>query len=125
MTINGPETIWALTDRRLSYRILPPNDDGRKVMFLEATDGVAILGYCGLGATLRGTEPADWMSAVLRGRNLPLEQSLGVLAAAIETAPPARGGCSHRNSSRVPRQRLEALLDRAAERPCHLEALAG
>lgn len=49
-------------------------------MFLETTDGVAILGYAGLGATGLGTEPADWMSGVLRGRNLPLEQSLGVLA---------------------------------------------
>ena len=104
VTINGPETIWALTDRRLSYKILPPNDGGRKIMFLEATDGFAILGYCGLGATLRGTEPADWMSSVLRGRNLPLEQSLGVLAAAIKRAAPAPRAHrfrSHRDSSDI------------------------
>jgi hypothetical protein len=49
-------------------------------MFLETTDDVAILGYAGLGATALGTKPADWMSAVLRGRNLPLEKSLEVLA---------------------------------------------
>lgn len=54
------------------------------MMFLETTDGTAILGYAGLGATSRGTEPADWMSAVLRGRNLPLEQSLGVVAEAMK-----------------------------------------
>src|ERR1700719_2001756 len=57
-------------------------------MFLETTDGVAILGYAGLGATAFGTEPGDWMRAVLRGRNLPLEQSLGVLAEAIERQLP-------------------------------------
>ena len=40
--------------------------------------------YAGLGATASGTEPADWMRAVLRGRNLPLEQSVGVLAEAMK-----------------------------------------
>jgi len=88
MTVNGRETIWLLADRRLSYRARPPKEDGRKVMFLETTDGVAILGYAGLGATALGTEPADWMSAVLRGRNLPLEQSLGVLAEATKKQLP-------------------------------------
>jgi hypothetical protein len=58
-------------------------------MFLETTDGIAILGYAGLGATALGTEPADWMSAVLRGRNLPLEQSLGVLAGAMKRQLPS------------------------------------
>lgn len=82
------ESIWLLADRRLSQKGSPPRDDGRKIMFLETTDGVAMLGYAGLGATARGTEPADWMSAVLRGRNLPLEQSLGVLAAASQKQLP-------------------------------------
>jgi hypothetical protein len=84
LTVNGRESIWLLADRRLSYEALPPKDDARKVMFLESKDGVAILGYAGLGATAHGTEPADWMSAVLRGRNLPLEESLGVLAEAMK-----------------------------------------
>jgi len=88
VTVNGRESIWLLADRRLSYKACPPKEDGRKVMFLETTDGVAILGYAGLGATALGTEPADWMSAVLRGRNLPLEQSLGVLAEAIKKQLP-------------------------------------
>jgi hypothetical protein len=57
-------------------------------MFLETTDGVAILAYAGLGVTALGTEPADWMSAVLRGRNLPLEQSLAVLAEAMKKELP-------------------------------------
>jgi hypothetical protein len=84
LTVNGRESIWMLADRRLSYRGRPAKEDGRKIMFLETTDGVAILGYAGLGATAKGTEPADWMSAVLRGRNFPLEQSLGELAGAMQ-----------------------------------------
>lgn len=84
LTVNGRESIWMLADRRLSYRDRPPKEDGRKIMFLETTDGVAILGYAGLGATAAGTEPAGWMSAVLRGRNLSLEQSLGHLAGAMQ-----------------------------------------
>ncbi len=62
-----------------------PKDDGRKVMLLETRDGgVAILGYAGLGATARGTEPSDWMSSVLRGRNVSLEQSLSLITDAMK-----------------------------------------
>jgi hypothetical protein len=63
-------------------------DDARKIMLLDTDDGKAILGYAGLGATALGTEPADWMSAVLRGRRISLEQSLGVLAEAIKKQLP-------------------------------------
>jgi hypothetical protein len=84
LTVNGLESIWLLADRRLSFKTRAPRDDARKVMFLETADGVAILGYAGLGATAHGTEPADWMRAVLRGQNLPLEQSLGVIAEAMK-----------------------------------------
>lgn len=92
LTVNGRETIWLLADRRLTYKGRPAKEDGRKVMFLETTDGVAILGYAGLGATALGTEPADWISAVLRSRNLPLEQSLGKLAEAIKKQLPRHLG---------------------------------
>ena len=88
LTVQSPETIWTLADRRLSYRGRRPKDHARKVMFLETNDGVAILGYAGLGATARGTEPSDWMSAVLRGRNLPLEQSLRILTDAFKAQFP-------------------------------------
>jgi hypothetical protein len=84
LTVNGPEAAWVVADRRLSYQGHPPKEDGRKIMLLDTVDGIAILAYAGLGATPRGTEPADWMSSVLRGRNLPLEQSLGVLAEAMK-----------------------------------------
>jgi hypothetical protein len=57
-------------------------------MFLETADSVAMLGYAGLGKTAAGTEPSDWMSAVLRTRNLTLEESLGALTNAVrETFP--------------------------------------
>jgi len=102
LAVNGPESIWLLADRRLSYKGHQPKDDARKVMCLETNDGVAILGYAGLGATALGTEPADWMSAVLRGRNLLLEQSLGVLAEAMKKQlpphmirMPGNGGPAH------------------------------
>ena len=84
LTVNGAEAIWLLADRRLSRKGCAPQDDGCKVMELSATDGVALLGYAGLGATIHGTQPAHWMSRVLRGRNLPLERSLFVLAKAME-----------------------------------------
>lgn len=88
VTVNGPEAIWLLADRRLTGRSGPTRDDARKLMFLETDDGVAILGYAGLGATTLGTEPADWMSAVLRGRRLSIEASLSVLAEAIKKQLP-------------------------------------
>lgn len=58
-------------------------------MILETTDGVGLLGYAGLGATPKGTQPSDWMSAVLRGRgDLTFEEALGVLsAAAVKQLP--------------------------------------
>jgi hypothetical protein len=88
VSVRGRESIWVLADRRLSKKGHAPKDDARKLMHLETTDGQAILAYAGLGATLLGTEPADWMSAVLRGRNLPLERSLEVLAEAIKKRLP-------------------------------------
>lgn len=81
-------SIWMLTDRRLSVGGQPVKEDARKLMFLETKDGVAILGYAGLGATALGTEPSDWMAKVLRGRNLSLEQSLRTLAAATQAQLP-------------------------------------
>ena len=95
-SLNDSETIWMMTDRRLTRGRQLWRDDARKLMTLEATDGTAILGYAGLGETRSGTEPADWMSAVLRTRNLPLEVSLNVLAdAARRELPPHLQGLSH------------------------------
>jgi hypothetical protein len=73
-----------VADRRLSRKGRPPKDDARKIVLLETTDGNAIIGYAGLGATARGTEPSDWMGRVLRGRNWPMEQALIALAAAMQ-----------------------------------------
>ncbi len=88
LTVNGPDTMWALADRRLTSNGRVVKDDATKIMFLETTDGQSILLYAGLGATARGTEPAHWMSAVLRGRNLPLEQSIGVLTDSMKAQFP-------------------------------------
>jgi hypothetical protein len=89
LSVTSPETLWFVADRRLSAPGCAPKDDARKMLILEADDGVALLGYAGLGATALGTEPADWMSNVLRGRKLSIEQSLDVLAdAANRHLPP-------------------------------------
>jgi hypothetical protein len=88
VTLNTPETIWVLGDRRLTDNGRVVREDARKIMTLETRDGVALLAYAGLGATPRGTEPADWMSGVLRGRNLLMEESLGVLARAMKEQLP-------------------------------------
>jgi hypothetical protein len=82
--LTGKESIWVLADRRISYAGGRSTDDARKILILETVDAKAILGYAGLGATAAGTEPADWMNAVLRGRNQTLEQSLSVVAEALK-----------------------------------------
>ena len=78
-------------------------DDAQKITFLSTTDGVAILAYSGLGSTVRGTQPADWMGSVLRGRNWPLEQALGALADALKRELPQHlvGVGLHRPSHHV------------------------
>lgn len=88
LSVIGPETLWMVADRRLTRGRRVVREDARKLMFLETEDGFAILGYAGLGATARGSEPADWMSAVLRGRNWPMEPSLRALAGAAQRELP-------------------------------------
>jgi hypothetical protein len=102
LSINGPQMLWVLADRRLSSGGRVLREDARKVMLLDTVDGCAILSYTGLGATARGTEPADWMSAALRGTNLPLEQSLYYLSEVAKKQIPkhlvqlaVRGGPMH------------------------------
>ena len=66
-----------------------------KITLLDATDGNAILGYAGLGATntTNHTEPADWIVKVLRRVNVPLEPSLRIIEAAMHRQfPPHLGG---------------------------------
>ncbi len=82
------KSIWLLTDRRVSCGARTLTDNARKLLFLETTDGVALLGYAGLRSTAFQTEPGDWMARVLRGRNLPLEQSLSALADAVRAKIP-------------------------------------
>lgn len=72
-----------VADRRLSGggRFI---DNAIKIMTIETSDGCALLGYAGLGSTAAGTQPSNWMSKVLRGRNLPMVQSLQCIADAME-----------------------------------------
>jgi hypothetical protein len=87
--LTGPESVWMLADRKLTfYDGREPRNDARKILLLRTEDGRAILGYAGLGITGMGNEPSDWMSAVLRGRNYPLERALGTLALAAAAQLP-------------------------------------
>lgn len=84
ISLASRHTIWLASDRRLSLPNRAPLEHARKVMVLETGDGCALLGYAGLGRTALGTEPSDWMFNVLRGRNLPMDESLSVLAGAVQ-----------------------------------------
>jgi hypothetical protein len=90
LSVHSRDSLWLVVDRRLSYGgRRPPIDDAVKVMNLETTGGVGLLAYAGLGATSQGTQPSEWMSAVLRGRGgLTFEQALGVLSAAANKELP-------------------------------------
>ena len=88
ISVQGRQTLWMLADQRLSRRGRPPVDNARKLLCLKTSDATAVLGYTGLGATRAGTEPADWMSALLRGRDLTLEQALTLLKQGMERELP-------------------------------------
>jgi hypothetical protein len=74
LTVNGRETIWLFADRRLSYERQKPKDDARKILCLDTDDGVAILGYAGLGATtpIEADQAmvASFLDKALRSRNV-------------------------------------------------------
>lgn len=82
LSVQSRDSLWLVVDRRLSSGgQRPPIDDAVKVMNLETTDGVGLLAYAGLGRTPRGTQPSDWMGAVLRGRaGLTFEHALRILS---------------------------------------------
>lgn len=91
------ETIWLVVDRRISWYGRPPKDIGVKAMTVEASDGVVVLGYAGLGLTAGGTQPSTWMSNVLRRRNLSVEGCLWALAHEMQQhlAPHVTGKWNH------------------------------
>jgi hypothetical protein len=88
------QAIWLAVDRRLSYGGLrPARNDATKLMALQAEDGVALLGYAGLGATRAATEPSAWISNVLRGGRGTVEEALKELGnAARRQLPPHLDG---------------------------------
>lgn len=75
---------WLLADRRITYADRPPEEKARKIMLLSTPTGSAILGYCGLGKSIGGVEPSEWMNRVLRGTNYSLADALKALGSAIE-----------------------------------------
>src|SRR5688500_6064865 len=90
LCVHGRDTLWAVADRRLSYgSSRPPNDDAVKMVEFETTDGVGMIVYAGLGATSRGTQPSEWISATLRGRGgFKFERALTALSDAANRELP-------------------------------------
>lgn len=90
VSIQTKDSIWLVTDRRLSYQGRRPVDTAIKATIVEVTGGIALVGYAGLGATGLvpphglGNQPSQWVGNVLRGRHLPLEQMLEVIADAMQ-----------------------------------------
>lgn len=83
LSLQTRDSLWLVADRRLSAPERLPIDDALKVATVEATDGLAIISYAGLGRTASGTEPSTWISNTLRGQRGTVEELLGVLANAM------------------------------------------
>lgn len=77
-----------MADRRLSRDGHVHREDACKLVRLDTRDGSSILAYAGLGETSTGTEPAEWMARVLRGRDVALEDAIGFLAEAAHRQLP-------------------------------------
>lgn len=113
LAATGKKSIWVLADTRLTYGRGVFSDSGEKLLRLETSDGVAILGYAGLGATSEGTQPSTWMANVLRGRNVPLEHALSFLATAAKSQLPPH--LTHINSQTGPFHAIVAAAIVAGE----------
>lgn len=86
--LHGEKSVWLCTDRRLTYPTRA-RDDGCKVLQIAGTDGEALLGYAGLGASQGRTQPSAWMNDVLKDQHgLTIENQLGLIAQAMQTDMP-------------------------------------
>lgn len=88
VSVQSSETIWLLSDRRLTAKGVAIKDDAIKITTLQTIDGVALIGYAGLGMTVGGTQPSEWMKDSLVGLNLPMEDCLGRLFEAAKKELP-------------------------------------
>jgi hypothetical protein len=92
VAIRTPETVWMMTDRRLTRGSDVVTDQARKTLIIQTFDGGGLIGYAGLGATAAGTEPVDWMNNALRQQNCSVEASLQILTRAAATELPRHLG---------------------------------
>lgn len=100
LTALGRESVWMVTDRRLTVGSRVVTEEAIKVVDLGTSNGRVLIGYAGIGATAKGTQPSDWIVALLRGARPDLAQALSHLARAAERQLPPhlkmmRGGSSH------------------------------
>lgn len=76
--------IWLSSDRRISYIDKEPWDDAVKLFALVATDGAMLVSYAGLGLTVGGMEPSEWLRNSLRNMKMTVEQALWFIAGLVE-----------------------------------------
>ena len=77
-----------VADRRLSFGNGRTIEDAQKITTVETTDGVALIGYAGLGLTQGRTQPSHWLRNVLRGRNASMNASMEFIVNAMRKEMP-------------------------------------
>jgi hypothetical protein len=81
--LTSAKSVFLVVDHRISWSNRF-EDRGVKVATVKAVDGLALLGYAGLGETAKGTQPSTWMRNLLDGRMMTVEGCLAELAIGIE-----------------------------------------
>ena len=81
--LTSGRSVFMVADHRISWSTRF-DDRGVKVATVRAVDGLALLGYAGLGETANGTQPSAWMRNLLNGRKLTVEGCIAEVAIGIE-----------------------------------------
>jgi hypothetical protein len=76
--------LWLIADRRISYADKAPWDDAAKLFQLTATDGSMLVSYAGLGVTVGGMEPSEWLRNSLRNLKMTVEQARWFIADLVQ-----------------------------------------
>ncbi len=55
LAVNSRDSIWVVADRQLTWNDRIVKTDAIKLISLNTKDGIALIVYAGLGATVQGT----------------------------------------------------------------------
>ncbi|MBT8413956.1 MAG: hypothetical protein KJO30_06440 [Boseongicola sp.] len=67
LSLQTKDSVWLLTDHRLSAPGFAPVDTAVKATRLELSDGELLVGYAGIGLTPLGSQPSHWIASSFRG----------------------------------------------------------